>query len=75
MAEMNFEKSIADLEEIVKKLEGGNLSLDEMISLFEKGMKLSAECNKLLDSAEKKINILVKKDNEIKKQEFNIPEE
>lgn len=70
MAEMNFEKSITELENIVKTLEGGNLSLDEMVQYFEKGIKLSAECNKLLDEAESKINVLVKKDGEITKQDF-----
>lgn len=74
MAEINFEKSIAELESIVKTLEGGNLSLDEMVKYFEKGIKLSAECNKLLDEAESKINVLVKKDGEITKQDF-IPTE
>ena len=70
MAEINFENSITELENIVKTLEGGNLSLDEMVQYFEKGIKLSAQCNKLLDEAESKINVLVKKDGEITKQEF-----
>lgn len=70
MAEINFEKSIAELESIVKTLEGGNLSLDEMVQYFERGIKLSAQCNKLLDEAEGKINVLVKKDGEITKQDF-----
>lgn len=75
MAEINFEKSITELENIVKTLESGNLSLDEMIKLFEQGMKLSASCNKLLDEAESKINILMKSNGEITKQEFELPEE
>lgn len=75
MAEINFEKSISELENIVKTLETGELSLDDMIKLFERGIKLSSQCNKLLDEAENKINILVKKDEEIKKQEFSLPEE
>jgi len=75
MAEVNFEKSITELENIVKALESGNLSLDEMIKLFEQGMKLSASCNKLLDEAESKINILMKNNGEITKQEFELPEE
>ncbi|MBQ2754890.1 MAG: exodeoxyribonuclease VII small subunit [Clostridia bacterium] len=66
----DFEKSIKELDEIVKKLEQGDLPLDEMLELFEKGVALSSACNKLLDEAEKKINILVKKDGEILKQEF-----
>lgn len=75
MAEINFENSITELENIVKTLESGNLSLDEMIKLFERGIKLSSQCNKLLDEAENKINMLIKKDGEISKQEFALPEE
>ncbi len=75
MENLNFESSITELEAIVKTLEEGKLSLDEMITLFEKGMKLSAVCNKALDEAEKKINILVNKNGEIVKQEFDTPEE
>ncbi len=75
MTEVNFEKSITELENIVKTLESGNLSLDEMIKLFEQGMKLSASCNKLLDEAESKINILLKNDGGITKQEFKLSEE
>ncbi len=70
MAEVSFEKSINELEEIVKKLEQGELSLDEMLSLFEKGISLSKLCNKLLNEAEKKVNILIKKDDTVQKQEF-----
>ena len=72
---INFEKSMAELEEIVKKLEGGNISLDEMVEYFEKGTKLVADCNKVLDQTEAKLNILMKKDGEITKQEFVLAEE
>ncbi len=76
MAEnINFEKSLTELEEIVKKLEGGNISLDEMLKYFEQGTKLVADCNKVLDETEAKLNILMKKDGEIVKQEFTLPEE
>ena len=67
---MSFEKSIIQLEQIVTQLEKGDLSLDEMLKLFESGIALSRSCNKMLDEAEKKINILVKKDGGIEKQEF-----
>ena len=72
---INFEKSMAELEEIVKKLEGGNISLDEMLTYFEKGTKLVADCNKVLDETEAKLNILVKKEGEITKQDFALSEE
>ena len=76
MAEnINFEKSLAELEEIVKKLEGGSISLDEMLKYFEQGTKLVANCNKVLDETEAKLNILMKKDGEIVKNDFALPEE
>ena len=76
MAEnINFEKSMAELEEIVKKLESGNISLDEMLKYFEQGTKLVADCNKVLDETEAKLNILMKKDGEIVKNDFALPEE
>lgn len=75
MTENKFETSITELESIVKTLEEGDLSLDEMIKLFEKGMHLSADCNKMLDEAEGKINILVKQNGGLEKQEFSFSEE
>lgn len=75
MAEKNFEKSIDELEKIVAKLEVGDLSLDEMLKLFEKGVALSKECNTMLDSAEKKINQITKKDGELVKKPFVQSEE
>lgn len=58
-----FEDNLKELEEIATKLETGNLGLDEAIGEFEKGMKLSKECTKKLDEAEKRINILVENEN------------
>lgn len=54
-----FEKSIKELEEIVAKLESGDTALDESLELFEKGINLSKECNKMLDNAEKKVSVLI----------------
>lgn len=65
-----FEETLKELETVVINLEKGDLSLDEAIKNFEKGMALSKECNERLDEAEKKINILVKKDNEIVEENF-----
>lgn len=59
MAKTNtFEQSIEELEKIVSTLEKGECSLDEAVKLFEKGVKLSNECNSVLDKAEQKIKIL-----------------
>ncbi|MBR4173306.1 MAG: exodeoxyribonuclease VII small subunit [Clostridia bacterium] len=54
-----FEKSIKELEEIVNKLENCDASLSESLELFEKGIKLAKECNKMLDDAEKKVSVLI----------------
>lgn len=71
----DFEGSIKELEEIAEKLSNGEVSLDEAIGLFEKGMKLSKNCQKMLEDAEKKVNILLEKDGEIKKQPFESEDE
>lgn len=56
--EMKFEEAIAQLGEIVKALESGEAPLDEAISLFEKGMKLSKRCTEILERAEQKVRFL-----------------
>lgn len=66
-----FEQSISELEEIVSELENGDVTLDESLTLFEKGIKLSKSCQKMLDAAEKKVSILMTDDNgEVVKEEF-----
>lgn len=57
----DFEKSLARLEEVVKRLESTDLSLDEAMRLFEEGVKLSRECQKQLEEAEGRVEILLKK--------------
>lgn len=55
-----FEDAFERLDEIVRKLESGQLALEENIELFEEGVKLTGECRKQLDQAEAKIQKLVK---------------
>ncbi len=62
----SFEEMMARLEEIVNKLERGDSTLDEAIALYTEGAKLSSECTKLLDSAEKQIKLLVNGDGDEK---------
>lgn len=71
---VNFEEKIKKLEEIANELETGNLNLDESVEKFEEGMKLSKECTKMLDDAEKRISILIKKDGKISEEDFDIEE-
>jgi len=69
--ELNFEETMKELEEVVQKLETGDLNLDDSIKEFEKGMELSKSASKYLEDAEKKITILVKdKAGEITEEEF-----
>ena len=70
MATSNIEKNMSDLENIVTELEKGDLNLDESISKFEEGIKISKQCNKILEDAEKKITILLEKDGEVKEENF-----
>lgn len=74
MEEIKFEEAIKKLEDISKELESGKLDLDESVSKFEEGMKLSKICTKILNEAEKKINLLIDKDGEISEENFT-PEE
>lgn len=56
---LNFEDAMKKLETIANELEKGDLSLDESVSKFEEGMKLSKKCSDFLDSAEKKITMII----------------
>ena len=58
--EIKFEDALTRLEEIVEKLEEGDLPLEESLSAFEEGIKLSRVCAKLLNEAERKVEILTK---------------
>ncbi len=67
----SFEKNLSELEQVVKALESTDISLDDMITLFEKGVKLTGECTKALDEAEQKITILMKnRDGEMEETAF-----
>ena len=74
MSDITFEKSMSNLDEIVKQLEQGDISLGEMLKLFEKGIALSRVCNELLNQAEKRVNVLIKKDDGYEKEEFHSSE-
>jgi len=67
---LNFEEAVKQLEEIAKELEKGDLDLDTSVSKFEEGMKLSKQCNELLENAEKRITILLKDGENIKEENF-----
>jgi exodeoxyribonuclease VII small subunit len=55
----SFEDQLTELEKVVEKLERGDLTLEENVQLFERGVKLSDECKKELASAESRIQVLL----------------
>lgn len=59
---MDFEKKLTRLEEIVNKMESGDLSLEDSLKMFEEGVKLSRECNQQLTQAEQKVKTLLSVD-------------
>jgi exodeoxyribonuclease VII small subunit len=69
----NFEASLKELEEIVEQLEKGDLKLDETLAKYEMGIKIYKRCYQILESTEKKINVLLKdRDGETYTKEFNL---
>ena len=59
-----------ELETIANELENGNLTLDESMNKFEEGIKLSKQCNTMLEKAERKITMLINEDDKIKEENF-----
>ena len=60
MTDLKFEDCLARLEQIVGRLETGNLPLEESLKIFEEGITLARHCARYLDDAERRIDILVK---------------
>lgn len=56
---LNFEKSLDQLEQLIEKMENGDLSLEESLSAFESGIKLTRDCQTALNEAEQKVQILL----------------
>lgn len=68
--ELSFEELMKRLEEVTNKLEKEELNLDESVTLFEEGMKLSKKCNETLENAEKRITILLENNGELIENNF-----
>lgn len=72
MVEMKFEDALKKLEKITRELEDGNLSLEESLARYEEGISLSRICQKKLEAAKKKVEILVKaKDGSVSLEPFD----
>ncbi|WP_094547634.1 exodeoxyribonuclease VII small subunit [Petroclostridium xylanilyticum] len=73
---MNFEESLKKLEDIVRQLEEGELTLEQSLDFFQQGIMLSKICSKMLDEAEQKVNILIRdKNGGISEQPFQSNQE
>lgn len=62
---VNFEQALAELEKLVGQLEGGKLSLEDSLAAFERGVKLTRDCQSALRSAELRIKALTQDGEEI----------
>jgi exodeoxyribonuclease VII small subunit len=61
----NFEDSLLELEDIVEKLENGQISLQESMEMFERGIKLAGICNQILQESEQRIEQLIERNGEV----------
>ena len=62
-SKFDFNKGLSELEEIIGKMESGDLSLEESLKYFEKGIKLHRQCHSALSNAEQRISVLSEEDN------------
>ena len=66
----DFEHSLAELEQLVESMESGDLSLEDSLSAFEKGVKLTRDCQTKLSEAEQKVELLMEKQGELVSEPF-----
>ena len=66
-----FEESLAKLENLVEKMEAGDLSLEDSLKTFEEGIKLTRECQQALKQAEQKVNLLIEKSGQVESLRFD----
>lgn len=71
----DFEKSLAELETLVTEMEEGGLSLEDSLKAFEKGIKLTRECQQSLKEAEQKVQLLIEESGETKLVPFDVEED
>ena len=69
-ADFDFEGALEQLEELVASMEDGELSLEDSLKYFEKGVKLHRQCHSALTDAEQRVNILSEEDNYSKEKHF-----
>jgi len=71
---VNLEKALGELEKLVEEMEQGNLSLDESLKRFEKGIALTSEAQEALQKAELKVQELIEKNGRLIEKDFEVDE-
>lgn len=73
--EFSFENSLAELEQLVAKMESGELALEESLQAFEQGIKLTRQCQEALTKAEQRVQLLLEQNGQSVAQPFSESEE
>lgn len=68
--DLSFEESMTQLEELVKKLEGGQLDLDESLKVYENAVELRDHCRKILDESDRKVQTIMETASGEKREDF-----
>jgi exodeoxyribonuclease VII small subunit len=71
----DFETALAELEALVERMEQGDLSLDESLKQFERGVQLTRSCQKALKDAEQKVQVLLERDGQESLEPFDSDDE
>ena len=74
-SKFDFEQALEDLEELVTSMEDGELTLEESLQAFEKGIKLTRECQAALKNAEQKVQVLLNENGDTKELDLDDVEE
>lgn len=69
---INFEKTLEDLNTLIDKMEQGDLALETSLKYFEQGVGLIRQCQTALKTAEQKIQILTEKNNKLELQDYDV---
>ena len=70
-----FEKTLAELEQLVKRMESGELSLEDSLAAFETGIKLTRECQQSLLAAEQKVQVLLEENGKLVSRDFAVDDD
>ena len=70
-----FETALEELEQIIERLEGGELTLEHSLQEFERGVRLSRTCHEALQQAEQRVQQLIEEDGQLRFEDFDLPPE